>query len=179
MSRLREQDCDIFEQKLLEAEDPALLPGDPTLAAHLHHCESCKELYRDFLLIRGSLEAYQVREPSKDLLKRVHDQALRFPRASMETAATRTRSGLLRILAAGVVALPIVLLINTVMGWALYEIASSVLPRSVAQYCIGLFILWASLGVSLSYASLPFLSLIPGGGAFQRKTIPAGPQAPG
>jgi len=151
---------------------------DPSAGPHPEGCESLAALGRDFPSIREALDSYRVLEPSALLLERVRAQALRFPHASPAWQASHPRPGLLRILAAGLAALPIVLLINAAMGWALYEIAASFLPRPAAWYCVALFVLWVSLGVSLSYASLPFLSLIPGGVPY-RKGLPAGRSAPG
>jgi hypothetical protein len=175
MSRFREQECEIFEQKLLETEDPGHLLHDPALAGHLDSCRSCSELCRDFLPIRAHLEAYKVRELPGPILEKVLAQAHRVPHLPRAELPVRTNPGWgwARVFGAGLAALPIVILINTVMGWALYEFAVSVLPRSVALYCVGLFVLWASLGISLSYASLPFLSLIPGS-ALHAGGIPPG-----
>jgi hypothetical protein len=173
MSRSREQECEAFEQKLLETEDPAHLLHDPTLAGHLDSCQRCSKLCRDFLPIRAHLEAYKVPELPGPILEKVLARAQRLPHVPQAALPVRTGPEWARIFAAGLAALPFVILINAVMGWALYEFAVSFLPRSVALYCVGLFVLWASLGVSLSYASLPFLSLIPGS-ALVRRGIPGG-----
>jgi hypothetical protein len=162
MSHHREQDCTALEQKLLDTDSPDGLLHDPAAAEHLRTCEACSELFRSLAPIKASLDQYTVREPSEEIMNRILDQARRFPLVPETQAAGWSKPGLVRIVAAGVAALPVVILINTIMGWALYEFAASFLPRSVAMYCISLFVLWASLGVSLSYASLPFLSLIPG-----------------
>ena len=162
MSHSTERDCALLEQRLLGSDDPDELLRDPAVTGHLRTCPDCSELFRSLAPIKASLDRYRVREPSEEILNRVLDQAGRFPHVRETEAVGLGRPGLGRIVAAGLAALPAVILINTIMGWALYEFAISFLPRSVAMYCIALFALWASLGVSLSYASLPFLSLLPG-----------------
>jgi hypothetical protein len=67
---------------------------------------------------------------------------------------------LFRIFLAGLVSLPLVILINALMGWGLYELTTSFLPRTIALYCVGLFVAWASLAMSFGYASLPFLGAL-------------------
>lgn len=180
MTRGVKGDCAAFEQRILQGRDTAVPAGDPAVAAHLRECEACRALWSDLRAIRESLDAFGVREPSEALLLRVEDQALRFAaRAAAEPAGPRARTGITRLVAAGLAALPIVVLINAVMGWGLYELLSLALPRPVAWYGVGLFALWASLGVSLSYASLPFLSLLPGGGASPRVPLPSGARGAG
>jgi len=176
MTRSEKEDCTVFEQRILDARDTALPDGDPALGAHVRDCESCREFWSDLRSIRESLDAYGVREPSEALLLRVGDQALRFAGATAEPEGPATRAGMIRLLAAGLAALPVVLLINALMGWGLYELLALALPRSLALYGLGLFVLWASLSVSLSYASLPFLSLIPGTGTRPRAPLPTGAQ---
>ena len=65
-----------------------------------------------------------------------------------------------RVLLAGLVSLPLVILINALMVWGLYELTTSFLPRTIAIYCVGLFVAWASLAMSFGYASLPFLGVL-------------------
>jgi len=179
MTRRVREDCALFEQRILDARDAAPPERDPALAEHLRGCEGCRALCRDLMDIRPSLQAYRVRDPSEELLHRVGEQAARFARTVAEPEGHRQRPAVIRVLAAGLAALPMVVLINAGMGWALYELLSAVLPLPLARYGVGLFVLWASLSVSLSYATLPFLSLLPRGAARPREPLPSGQQARG
>ena len=178
MRRPSDNDCTLFQQSVIDGADPGRDASEVPSGAHPGACERCAGFRRDLLAIRSSLDGYRVREPSAQLLETVRAQALRFPRAAAAPEAARAWPRLLRILAAGLAALPVVLLVNAALGWALYEIASSFLPPSAAWYCLALFVMWVSLGVSLSYASLPFLSLIPGGMP-RGDRLPPGPRTAG
>lgn len=178
MRRPPDDECTLFQQSVLDAAHPGRDSSEPPSGAHPGACERCTEFHRDLLAIRSSLDAYRVREPSAQILQTVRAQALRFPRAAAAPQTVHAWPRLLRILAAGLAALPVVLLVNAAVGWALYEIAVLFLPPSAAWYCLALFVMWVSLGVSLSYASLPFLSLIPGGTP-RGDRIPPGPGTAG
>jgi len=180
MNGSREQDCRALEQRFRGTEDLLALADDRSVASHLRMCGGCSELYLSLLPVKGALDRYEVAGPPEAVVNRFVDQALRFSRLPAATAPDRVRRALLRVVPAGLAALPVVVLVDTLTGWLLYEAAVSILPRSVAVYCVALFVLWATLGISLSYATLPFLSLLPGvpgtreGGARDR-----GPPGPG
>lgn len=101
-------------------------------------------------------------EPPEELIEAALGRALRFRPPAWAQESTPVHPAMFRVLLAGLVSLPLVIMINGLMGWALYELAVSVLPRTIALYCIGLFAVWASLAVSLGYASLPLLSALVG-----------------
>lgn len=155
-------DCTACEQRLLEAEDLHALRQEETVAGHLADCPSCADLYDSLLAVKVHLDQYVVQEPAQELIHAVLARTESLQPAVKAQDTTPSSASLFRVVLAGLAALPLVLLINTLTGWALFELASFVLPRILALYCIGLFVAWASLGVSLSYASLPFLSLLAG-----------------
>ena len=156
-------DCSVCEQRILSAEDPADALRDSSVADHLAKCRECREFFDSLGDIKPALDRYRVLEPSEELIETVLSRTLRIRPASLAPESDPVHAGLFRVLLAGLVSLPLVIMINTLMGWALYALAISVLPRTIALYCVGLFLVWASLAVSFGYASLPLLS------AFVRK----------
>jgi predicted anti-sigma-YlaC factor YlaD len=161
MSRGRDKlDCSACEQRILDAEDSRVVLTQPSVAEHLAECTACGEFFESFESIKPVLNRYQVREPTEELMETVFRRALEAHSAGRIPEATPIHAGMLRVLLAGLVSLPLVIMINGLMGWALYEVAVSLLPRTVALYCLGLFVAWASLAVSLGYASLPLLDAL-------------------
>jgi hypothetical protein len=152
--------CSAIEQRILSGDDPRDALTDPFVADHLTECRECSEFFESLEKIKPALDRYRVLEPSEDLIETVLNRALRLRPANRITERAPVHAGMLRVLLAGLVSLPLVILINTLMGWALYELAASVLPRTIALYCMGLFAVWASLAVSCGYASLPLLSTL-------------------
>jgi hypothetical protein len=126
-------------------------------------CRECRELFESLKEVKPVLDRYRVTEASEELIETVLGQALLVRPADLAPERARIDAGLFRVLLAGLVSLPLLILINGLMGWALYAVADSFLPRTIAVYCVGLFALWASMAVSFGYASLPFL------GAFVRR----------
>jgi hypothetical protein len=136
------------------------------VAGHLAACTVCREFFESLGDVKPVLDRYRVREPTEELIETVFHRALQVHSARPIPEKTPIHAGMFRILLAGLVSLPLVIMINGLMGWALYEVAVTLLPRTIALYCVGMFVVWASLAVSLGYASLPLLD------AFVRK--PAG-----
>ncbi len=159
--RTGRQDCADCEQKMLGAGHPGDALRDPTVSGHLAACAGCRELFESLQEIKPLLDRYRVPEPTEELLDAVVSgtlQAHHAPRPTPERAPIH--AGMFRVFLAGLVSLPLVIMINTLIGWALYELAASLFPRAIALYCIGLFVVWASLAVSCGYASLPFLGAL-------------------
>ncbi len=159
-------DCSACEQRILGAEDPRDALGDSSVVEHVAACTECREFLESLEEVKPVLDRYRVREPTEELIETVLNRAVRVHSAKPIPERAPIHAGMFRVLLAGLVALPLVILINALMGWALYEVAVSLLPRTVAVYFVGLFVVWASMAVSLGYASLPLLD------AFVRK--PAG-----
>jgi len=157
-------DCTACEQRLLSAEDLDAAGEELAVSGHLAGCSGCREFFESLGAVKVPLDKYRVPDPSEELLESVIAGALNVRQGDGNEAADAAlaRANLIRIVMGGLVAFPLVLLINTLVGWALFEFTSLLFPRAIALYCISLFVLWASLGVSLSYASLPFLSLLAG-----------------
>lgn len=155
-------DCTQCEQRLLEAHDLEGTRQDPPVAAHLADCSRCADFLACLKDVKGHLDGYRVREPSEELIQGVLARSRGQRQKALQVETVPSMAILFRVVLAGLAALPVVLLINTALGWALYEIAVYVLPRTAAFYCMALFVAWATLGTSLSYASLPFLSLLAG-----------------
>ena len=154
-------DCSACEQRILGAADPGDALHDPSVSDHLAACAECKELFDSLGAIKPVLDRYRVREPAEDIIEAVLRRAApRFTPQSRPRRGPRVHAGMFRVVLAGLVSLPLVILINALMGWALYEVAVSLLPRTIALYCVGLFVVWASMAVSLGYASLPLLDAI-------------------
>ena len=107
--------------------------------------------------IKPALDQYRVHDPSEELIQTVLRRAVQPGAANLVRESASIDRGLFRICLAGLVSLPLVILINALMGWGLYELTTSFLPRTIALYCVGLFVVWASLAMSFGYASLPFL----------------------
>jgi len=152
-------DCTECEQRLLDAADPAAVLDDGVVSAHVDGCPECREFLETLTAVKAPLDHYTVPEPPGGLVEEVLARATR-PRPL--AVAAFSREALLRVVAAGLAAFPLVVLVNALMGWAFYEAALFVLPRTIALYCIGVFAVWTSLGVALGYASLPFLHLVVG-----------------
>jgi predicted anti-sigma-YlaC factor YlaD len=159
-------DCSACEQRILDAEDANDALRDVSVSDHLAACTECREFFESLGGVKPILDQYRVQEPTEELIEAVLGRALPVPSARPIPERAPLQAGLFRLLLAGLVSLPLVILINGLMGWALYEVAMSILPRTIAVYCVGLFVVWASMAVSLGYASLPLLD------AFVRK--PAG-----
>lgn len=155
-------DCTACEQRLLEAEDLETARLHESVAQHLADCPSCADFSHTLFGVKIHLDRYKIPEPEGELIHAVLARAGRLQPTAQAEKAIPSSATLFRVVLAGLAALPFVLLINAVFGYALYEFAIFVLPRTVALYLIGLFVAWVSLGVSLSYASLPFLSMLAG-----------------
>lgn len=149
--------CSACEQRILGAEDPRDVLRDASVSDHIAACTECREFLQSLGEIKPLLDRYRVREPTEELIEAVLGRSLEALPAKPIPERIPIRAGMLRILLAGLVSLPLVILINALMGWALYEVAVSLLPRTIAVYCVGLFVVWASMAVSLGYASLPLL----------------------
>jgi predicted anti-sigma-YlaC factor YlaD len=150
-------DCSACEQKILGAADPRDVLRDPSVSDHLAACTECKELFDSLGAIKPVLDRYRVREPAEDVIEAVLRLAPQVHSSTPPPERGPVHAGMLRVVLAGLVSLPLVILINALVGWALYEVAASLLPRTIALYCVGLFVVWASMAVSLGYASLPLL----------------------
>ncbi len=160
-------DCSVCEQKILNAATPGDALHDASVSAHLAACPECTEFFESIRDVKPVLDQYQVREPTEALIETVLVRTHRVQPAMRIPEREPNRAGMFRIVLAGLVSLPLVILVNALMGWALYEAALSLLPRTVAVYFVGLFVVWASMAVSLGYASLPLLDAIvrkPAGG---------------
>jgi predicted anti-sigma-YlaC factor YlaD len=153
-------DCSACEQRILGAVDPEDALRDPSVAGHLAACTECRELFDSLGAIKPVLDRYRVREPTEDIIEAVLRRAPQPHPATPTPERAPIHAGMFRVVLAGLVSLPLVVLINALMGWALYEVAASLLPRTIALYCVGLFAVWASMAVSLGYASLPLLDAI-------------------
>lgn len=153
-------ECSACEQRVLSADDPGDALNDSSVADHLAECRECREFFESLGDVKPALDRYRVLEPSEELIETVLSRALRLRPANRAPESAPMHAGMFRVLLAGLVSFPLVIMIDTLMGWALYEVAISVLPRTIALYCIGLFVVWASLAVSLGYASLPLLSAL-------------------
>jgi len=158
-------DCACCEQRLLEAGEVEAAASAEGVREHLSACARCAEFYDSLREVKPYLDRCRVPEPAEALIAAVLADARRLlPSAALrEPERASLPAGLFRVVLASLTALPLVVLINAALGYALFEFAAMVLPRTLALYCVGLFAAWVSLGVSLSYASLPFLSLLAGG----------------
>lgn len=152
-------DCAECEQRLLDAADPAAALDDGPVSAHMDGCPECREFLETLQAVKAPLDRYTVPGFPEALVEGVLAKARR-PRPL--AFAALSREGLLRVVAAGLAAFPLVALVNALMGWAFYEATLFVLPKTIALYCIGVFAVWTSLGVALGYASLPFLHMAVG-----------------
>ena len=160
-------DCSACEQKILGAADPRDALRDPSVSDHLAECTECKEFFDSLGAIKPVLDRYRVGEPAEDVIEAVLRRAPQVHSAKLTPERAPIHAGMFRVVLAGLVSLPLVILINALMGWALYEVTASLLPRTIALYCVGLFVVWASMAMSLGYASLPLLDTIvrkPAGG---------------
>ncbi len=155
--------CAACEQRILRAEGPRDALRDASVSRHLQACPQCSEFFESWGKIKPVLDRYRVPEPPEELIETIVGRTVPiFPtRPILERAEWRPARGrLLRVLLAVLVSLPLVILINALMGWALYEVAALLLPRTIALYCVGLFVVWASMAVSSGYASLPLLDAL-------------------
>jgi len=150
-------DCSACEQKILGAADPRDVLRDPSVSDHLAACTECKELIDSLGAIKPVLDRYRVRVPTVDVIEAVLRRAPQVHSSTPRPERGPMCAGMFRVVLAGFVSLPLVILIDALVGWALYEVAASLLPRTIALYCVGLFVVWASMAVSLGYASLPLL----------------------
>lgn len=152
--------CSACEQRILGAADPRDALRDPSVSDHLAECTECKELFDSLGAIRPVLDGYRVREPAEEVIEAVLRRVPQVLSAMPTPERAPVHAGMFRVVLAGLVSLPLVILINALMGWALYEVTASLLPRTIALYCVGLFVVWASMAVSLGYASLPLLDAV-------------------
>ena len=152
--------CSACEQALLRAEMLEDVLSDSSVADHLTACRDCTDFFESLKDVKPVLDQYRVREPPEELIETVLDRTVHRHAAGRLPDSAWKDAGLFRILLAGLVSLPLVILVNALMGWGLYELATSFLPRTFALYCVGLFVAWASLAMSFGYASLPFLGAL-------------------
>ena len=153
-------DCSACEQRILSTDDLEGVLNDPSVADHLSGCRECREFFESLRDVKPALDRYGVPEPSEELIETVLCRALQQGSENLVPERAPIDPGLFRVLLASLVSLPLVILINALMGWAFYELTALLLPRTVALYCVGLFVVWASLAVSFGYASLPFLGAL-------------------
>jgi predicted anti-sigma-YlaC factor YlaD len=153
-------DCPACEQRILGAAAPKDALSDPSVSDHLAACAECKELFDSLGAIKPVLDRYRVRAPAEEVIEAVLRRAPQVHSAKPTPERAPIHAGMFRVLLAGLVSLPLVILINALMGWALYEVTVSFLPRTIALYCVGLFVVWASMAVSVGYASLPLLDAV-------------------
>jgi len=156
-------ECSACEQRILRAEGPWDALRDASVSDHLQACTECREFFDALGEIKPVLDRYRVPEPAEGLIETVVGRTLPIfaTRPVLESPErTPLNAGMFRVLLAGLVSLPLVIMINALMGWALYEVAALLLPRTIALYCVGLFVVWASMAVSSGYASLPLLEAL-------------------
>ena len=160
-------DCSDCEQRVLGATDPRDALRDSSVSDHLAECTECSEFFDSLGAIKPVLDRYRVQAPAEEVIEAVLRQAPQVHSTAPTPERAPIPAGMFRVVLAGLVSLPLVILINALMGWALYEVTVSLLPRTIALYCVGLFAVWASMAVSLGYASLPLLDAMvrkPAGG---------------
>lgn len=153
-------DCSACEQKILDASDPRDALRDSSVSNHLASCPECREFMECLGAVKPVLDRYQVLEPTEALMDTVINRTFQVQPSRQVAEKAPLTAGMFRVLLAGLVSLPLVILINALMGWALYEVAVSLLPRTIAVYFVGLFVVWASMAVSFGYASLPLLDAL-------------------
>ena len=152
--------CQACEQRILSARNLEAEPLDSFVADHVAECSECRAFLESLREVKPALDQYRVLEPAAELIETVLSRALQQGSANLVSDRAPIDPGFFRVLLASLVSLPLVILINALMGWALYELTALLLPRTVALYCVGLFVVWASLAVSFGYASLPFLGAL-------------------
>ena len=153
-------DCQACEQRILSARNLGCALLDSSVADHIAECRECSAFLESLREVKPALDQYRVLEPTTELIETLLCRALQQGSENLIPERAPIDPGLFRVLMASLVSLPLVILINALMGWAFYELTALLLPRTVALYCVGLFVVWASLAVSFGYASLPFLGAL-------------------
>ncbi len=150
--------CDRIKERILDAftrdEVSSLRSADMT--SHIEDCASCRSLVEDLDTLRSGLDLYEV----PTVPNRVLQSTVAGARKAASGATQWHRHVVFRLVLAALLSLPFVVGINSITGWALYGIVESLLSRPIANYVLLTFILWTTVGASLTFGSLPFFSLL-------------------
>lgn len=151
-------DCTWFEEGLLDAiEGVDGRPGRPTgLSSHLETCLSCRSMAEDLDHLHERLDL----NTAPRLPDRVLAATITNAREAVVTQVVWQGRTVLKLVVAALIGLPFVVAVNSATGWALYEIFESLLSRPVANYVLVTFLIWTTVGASLTFGSLPFFPLL-------------------
>ena len=151
-------ECERAKERILDAftrgEASSLRSAD--IASHIDGCASCSSLVEDLDMLRSRLDLYEVPPVPNQVLQ----STLTGAREAVSAGAQWRRRVVFKLVLAALISLPFVVGINSVTGWALYGIVESILSRPIANYVLITFILWTTVGASLTFGSLPFFSLL-------------------
>jgi len=152
-------DCEQFQELIMDAfvRGGSSSSRSPDIAFHLERCASCSSLAEDLDRLRSRLDLYEVPPPVPN---RALQSTIAGAREAVSAGARWRRIVVFRLVLAALISLPFVVGVNSVAGWAIYEIVESILSRPIANYVLVTFILWTTVGASLTFGSLPFFSLL-------------------
>ena len=142
-------DCDDIRTARLLGE---ALPADA--AAHLRSCARC---LADEAVVPGLARALAAAPvvPAPGLAARVLTAAAPLLAANARRA---TRRRLVRALAAALVPLPAIVLLDLSLVRAAYGVLSTVLPHALSLYVVGNYVAFLALLLALTYGAIPFLA---------------------
>jgi hypothetical protein len=140
-------------------------PLDSAAAAHVRGCPRCRADEAVVLPLARALAA-EPAAPAPGLTGRVLTAAAPLLAAQARRAA---RWRLARALAAALVPLPAIVLLDLSLVRAAYHALSAVLPHAVSLYVVGNYAAFLALLLALTYGAIPFLA------ARQGRVTPGGP----
>ncbi len=107
--------------------------------------------------IQQILSVHRTAPQSEDAVRRLRG-ALRQETAALAEERALARRGItVRLVLAGIVSLPLLLAFNVLIAWAVQSAYGLVLPHAAATGMAVLFGIWAAVGLSVTYGSLPII----------------------
>ena len=139
---------DIREARVLGRRNEAV-------AAHLDSCPACRAEDGLVTALTSTLAAGHALAPSAALVARVRSAAAPLLARNARAATWRTVG---RAVAAAVLPLPIVLLIDGYLVRAIYDALSAVLPNALSLYFVLNYTALLALLLTLAYGAIPLLA---------------------
>jgi hypothetical protein len=123
--------------------------------AHVAACASCRHEMPALATVDAALGRYAVDAPPSGLRPRVLDAAASL---LVLNARRARRRHLVRAVAAGLVPLPLIVLVDFVLVRTLGELLGTFLPRALTVYFVAEYAALLALLVALTYAAIPLLA---------------------
>ena len=151
--------CDEWEDLLMDGVEPGEGPSGEALARHLEACPACAEFAAGLCEIGPLLERIETEPVPQEIVDETIQKASACVETDREVLKEETARVVKGLVAAGLLALPLVIGLNYFVGWSIYHFAATILPKIYAQVLLSMFVVWVTVSISFTYASLPFVAL--------------------